>query len=267
MSTLSQTPRKSVEKTESVEISKKAPETVQAAYYGNSPEFYCKAKKYWSEAPATVNGMLGGLGHINTIDVEGSVNFLNGLKNISNNYALDCGAGIGRVSKNLLIPRFKKVDIVEQDENFSNAAKDYCKLKNIDDEVKELNSLQANAEFIGLCEVFNMGLQQFSPNPNKYDLIWSQWVLGHLTDHDLLQFFSRIKLGLTNSGYFVMKENTTSSGKIEVDDADSSVTRPLKVYEKILRDAGYRIVKKTKQQNFPKGLYPVYMIACKPICD
>ena len=37
----------------------------------------------------------------------------------------DCGAGIGRVTKHLLLPLFKTVDMVEQNQEFLNAAKAY----------------------------------------------------------------------------------------------------------------------------------------------
>lgn len=39
-------------------------------------EFYSKAKTYWKEVPATVDGMLGGYGHISNIDVSSSRKFL-----------------------------------------------------------------------------------------------------------------------------------------------------------------------------------------------
>ena len=38
---------------------------------------------------------------------------------------LDCGAGIGRVTKNLLLPLFDTVDMVEQNPEFLEKAKDY----------------------------------------------------------------------------------------------------------------------------------------------
>lgn len=38
--------------------------------------------------------------------------------------ALDCGAGIGRVSKNLLMNEFQTVDLVEQDEKFCEKARE-----------------------------------------------------------------------------------------------------------------------------------------------
>lgn len=241
---------------ESVEIQKETSATATTANTTSLPngnsnsgggckEFYGKAQKYWSEIPATVNGMLGGLGHISAIDVTGSTQFLRELKVPGRQYALDCGAGIGRVSKNLLMPLFAKVDLVEQDEHFAKTAKDYCK-----------------GEQLG--KIYNMGLQKFTPEEGKYDLIWSQWVLGHLPDDDLLEFYKRVRTGLAKGGYFVMKDNVTTSGKVEPDDEDSSMTRPLKTFETILRKAGFKIVKVSRQQGFPKGLYPVYMLACRP---
>lgn len=223
------------------------PKTITASVSADTSgkEFYGKAQKYWSEIPATVNGMLGGLGHISTIDVKGSKQFLKELKLPGQQNALDCGAGIGRVSKNLLMPLFAKVDLVEQDEHFAKTAKDYCK-----------------SEKLG--KIYNMGLQKFTPEEGKYDLIWSQWVLGHLPDNDLLEFYKRVKHGLAKGGYFVMKDNVTTSGKVELDEEDSSITRPLTTFETILRNAGFKIVKAIRQQGFPKGLYPVYMIACRP---
>ncbi|XP_064542517.1 alpha N-terminal protein methyltransferase 1 [Drosophila montana] len=213
------------------------------------PEFYNKAQKYWSEVPATVNGMLGGLGYINAIDIQGSKIFLRELKVPGKKLALDCGAGIGRVSCNLLIPLFETVDLVEQDAAFAEKARELCT-----SEAVRRNSLG---------EIYNLGLQEFSPT-SKYDLIWSQWVLGHLTDPDLVAFFRRMRLSLQLGAYFCIKENVSTSKEIIKDDEDSSVTRPLNLYERFLKEAGFRIVRKVRQQNFPKGLFPVYMIACKP---
>lgn len=185
--------------------------------------------------------MLGGLGYINAVDVQGSQNFLRELKLKHRRYALDCGAGIGRVSKNLLMPLFDKVDLVEQDATFAERAREYC--------TTDMGSTLSYPNKLG--EIYNSGLQEFTPSP--------------LTDEDLLNFFNRIKSSLVEGGLFVMKENVTKSNNTDKDETDSSVTRPLKVYENFLKKAGYRIVKMTKQQNLPRGLYPVYMIASRPL--
>ncbi|ALC42419.1 Ntmt, partial [Drosophila busckii] len=211
-------------------------------------EFYSKAQKYWSEVPATVNGMLGGLGYISAIDVQGSKNFIREIKVPGKRWALDCGAGIGRVSRNLLMPLFTKVDLVEQDPTFAEKARELC----AGDEARCNN----------FGQVYNVGLQEFVAE-HKYELIWSQWVLGHLTDPDLLAFFRRMRFALEPDAYFCIKENVSQTKAAVKDEEDSSVTRPLEIYERILKEAGFRIVRKVRQQNFPKGLFPVYMIACK----
>lgn len=41
---------------------------------------------------------------------------------------------------------------------------------------------------------FISGLQDFIPQENYYDLIWIQWVSGHLTDEDFVKFFQRCKV-------------------------------------------------------------------------
>lgn len=39
-------------------------------------KFYGDAVKYWGAIPATVDGMLGGYGHISNVDVTGSLAFV-----------------------------------------------------------------------------------------------------------------------------------------------------------------------------------------------
>lgn len=212
--------------------------------------FYGDAQKYWSGIAATDDGMLGGFGSISHIDVRGSINFLQELYKMKpapgRRVALDCGAGIGRVTKNLLIPLYQTVDAVEQDAKFASTIREYV------------------GASVKLGQVFNVGLQQFTPAAQKYDLIWSQWVLGHLTDDDLVEFFRRCIKGLARNGVMVIKENVTATESIDVDVVDSSVTRPLVLLKSLIVRSGMRIVRMTSQQNFPKGLFPVYMITLKP---
>ena len=61
-----------------------------------------------------------------------------------------------------------------------------------------------------------------------------------------------------------MKENVTSSGEIETDEEDSSVTRPPEVLRDIFNKANLKIVKEFKQNKFPKELYGVHMFALQP---
>ena len=58
--------------------------------------------------------MLGGYGQVHYTDIDTSAGFIDQYKDkFGHGRALDCGAGMGRVTKNLLLPRFAKVDMIE----------------------------------------------------------------------------------------------------------------------------------------------------------
>ncbi|XP_050361539.1 alpha N-terminal protein methyltransferase 1-like [Nymphalis io] len=212
---------------------------------------YKKASQYWADIPATLDGVLGGFGFISDIDIEGSTIFLKTILALENapkpSLALDCGAGIGRITKYLLAPLFERVDIIEPDEKFINAISSFV-----------------GENKIKIGTLYQTSLQKFEPE-RKYDIIWNQWVLGYLTDTDLIAYLSCCRDALSKNGVLIVKENVTSSGKIEIDETDSSVTRPLKQYLKIFKLAKLKRIKQSKQTNFPTGIFPVYMFALLPI--
>lgn len=214
-------------------------------------KFYSDAKDYWSQISPTVDGMLGGFERISPTDLNGSKAFLRpflkvGKGNTENHRALDCGSGIGRITKRLLLPMFDIVDMVELNQKFLDSARTF-----IGDDVSRIERC--------ICS----GLQEFTPEEGHYDLIWCQWVLGHLTEEHLVDFFRRCQKGLTQEGIMVIKENVSASGETEFDDLDSSFTRSKADYIAAIQKAGLTIIKEQKQKGFPKGLYAVFMFACK----
>ncbi|XP_044268524.1 N-terminal Xaa-Pro-Lys N-methyltransferase 1 isoform X2 [Tribolium madens] len=213
--------------------------------------FYSNAVQYWSEIPPTIDGMLGGFGHISQTDIRDSKLLLKQLFNSKEppgrEYALDCGAGIGRITKHLLCDFFDNVDLVEQNPKFLSQAEQYLGVK-----------LQEK-----IRNYYSVGLQSFKPETGKYDVIWCQWVLGHLTDLDLVTFLESCH-GLKLNGVIIIKENISSSDEIDKDERDSSVTRPLSLYREIFTKAGLDCYRQVKQRNFPKGLYTVYMFILRP---
>ncbi|KAF7237259.1 N-terminal Xaa-Pro-Lys N-methyltransferase 1 [Varanus komodoensis] len=213
-------------------------------------EFYSKAEKYWRDVPPTVDGMLGGYGHISSIDISSSRKFLlrflrDGPARTGTSRALDCGAGIGRITKRLLLPLFKEVDLVDVTEDFLSKARSY-----LGEEGRRVRNF------------FCCGLQDFSPEPSAYDVIWIQWVIGHLTDDHLASFLKRCRLGLRPHGIIVIKDNMAQEGVI-MDDVDSSVCRDLDVVRKIIRHAGLHLLAQEKQENFPDEIYHVYTLAMR----
>eukprot|EP00112_Aurelia_sp_Birch-Aquarium-sp1_P005632 Seg1641.20 transcript_id=Seg1641.20/GoldUCD/mRNA.D3Y31 product="N-terminal Xaa-Pro-Lys N-methyltransferase 1" protein_id=Seg1641.20/GoldUCD/D3Y31 len=211
-------------------------------------KWYGDAVKYWQDISADMEGMLGGYEKISPIDIEASRKFLKELKKRSiwdsgNDKTLDCGAGIGRVAKHLLVPLFKQVDLVEQNSEFLEAARTY--LGDSNDVVNEF---------------FAAGLQDFKPKDKSYDVIWLQWVVGHLTEDDFVSCLKRFKQGLKPGGVICIKDNVASVEAI-FDDNDSSVTRTHDQYIKIFKASGLNVRLKETQRNLPKELYKVNMYA------
>lgn len=237
---------------------------------------YDKSKDYWEKVDATVDGMLGGYGSISNRDVSTSAKFLSkffvplkerdalskaggdGLRSDKTSaskgsvrLALDCGAGIGRVTQRLLLQFADQVDLLEQNQAFLD---------------KSVELLDKNNSKIGLRICSN--LQSFDPADHErtYDLIWCQWVTGYLTDEDLTKFFIRCKNSLVpKHGMIVVKDNVTQGNEGTVDMDDSSVTRPREALLDIFKAAELQVVEQTRQQKFPRGLYPVYMFALRTL--
>ncbi len=137
----------------------------------NSEDWYGKSSKYWEEQSASIDGMLGGLGNLDGLDVETSRAFLERIlpENAKKGIALDCGAGIGRVTKHLLLPIFKSVDLLEQNEAY------------IDKSVVFLRDAHpTHSVDLRICT----GMQNFTPDcagtevslVGRYSLIWIQYV-------------------------------------------------------------------------------------------
>lgn len=95
--------------------------------------------------------------------------------------ALDCGAGIGRITKRLLLPLFNTVDLVDVTQEFLDKAKTY-----LGEESKRVGNY--------LCT----GLQDFVPESGRYDVIWIQWVIGE----------SASMVSISKQWFYVILEST-----------------------------------------------------------
>lgn len=85
---------------------------------------------------------------------------------------------------------------------------------------------EALREKLGAGSVFNTGLEDWTPvEGTVYDLVWTQWCVGHLTDDQLVEYLKRCAGTLAPDGVIVVKENLTTSGVDIFDENDSSVTR------------------------------------------
>lgn len=219
---------------------------------------YDDAVKYWSSVTADDDGVLGGFGHsvIPKVDVAGSLSFVRRLKelspstfpNSSGEFAkrgLDIGAGIGRVTMNVISRFVDYIDLVEPAEPLLRKAVDSLK-----DQPYE-------------CSYFATGLQDFL-FPHSYWVIWCQWCLGQVPDEPLVEFFIKASQSLSQGGLIIVKENQSTSDADIFDEQDSSVTRTDRKFRDIFEQAGLRLLLTSTQKGMPRGLFPVRMYALAP---
>jgi protein N-terminal methyltransferase len=220
---------------------------------GNTSSWYARASEYYEEnCPASLDGVLGGFGSISNLDLKGSKRFLEAVQkerpalDWSAGAGCECGAGIGRVTKGLLLPLgVQRCDLVESSARLLSEAP------------KHIGEPGAN-----LCRFYCTGLQEWTPRKQSYTIIWIQWVLCYLTDEDCVEFLKRCGEGLIpKNGVIVLKENTCDGEAFVLDNEDASVTRSVPYLLKLAQEAGLEVVTQQTQDTFPKEIYPVPMIA------
>lgn len=218
--------------------------------------WYGKAIAYWEKIPPTVDGVLGGLGVVHERDIRETAAFLSSLKEMGRARALDCGAGIGRISKALLISLFVTVDLVEPVEHMIQQAQAEL-LAEID------KRRDAGLKVGQLGELYREPMQKMVFT-HTYDLILVQWAAIYLHDEDFVAFFRRCKEALNAGGVIFFKDNVMeTSDKFLVDKDDSSLTRSDRHYKALFGRAGLTVVKEDHQRDWPKDLFPVKMFALR----
>eukprot|EP01036_Dinobryon_divergens_P043180 gene43180-57456_t len=100
--------------------------------------------------------------------------------------------------------------------------------------------------------------QDFAPAPNTYDVIWIQWVIGHIHDIDCMRFFERCAAGLKPNGVVILKDNTTEDWTFVVDKTDSSVSRAPAYITLLAKLSGLTLLLEARQKDFPTELFPVH---------
>ena len=137
----------------------------------SSARLHQAQRKFWDQKPATNEGVLDGFTEIAAPDERHSNGLIGQFKHLFRGRAnaIDLGGGNGRVSKGVLLPWFKKVDLVEQSGPLlAGAKKNVPKIRNF----------------------IHSGLQDFKFT-RRYDCIWVQWVLCYLDDDELMEFLRK----------------------------------------------------------------------------
>jgi protein N-terminal methyltransferase len=162
-------------------------------------DIYTNTRQYWDGKDALDTAMTNASMEQSDQDIRQNEEFL--LKSCvvparGNTRALDCGAGIGRITDKLLRRYFDEVDLVDANARFLDKAK---------------RRLTAGTPHRGIF--FHSDLRLFHPLPNRcYDVIWVQWVLMYMKDKDIIAFLKRCTSALKPGGYIIIKENINDAG-------------------------------------------------------
>lgn len=239
----------------------------QGVVEGDSTSWYARATSFYKDnCPSTVDGVLGGFASISEPDLIGSKEFINELESVRPEVrmwtrgdsaaattdgstklrACECGAGLGRVTKNLLLRLggIDNCDLVDSSAALLAAAPEY------------LGDAAASQ-----CRYFCTGLENWTPSANTYTIIWIQWVLSYLTDEDIVSFLRRCGESLTESGVIILKENICEESDFEVDAEDASVTRSLRYWKVLIQRSGMRVFHEKLPESLVEDIYPVPLLA------
>ena len=109
--------------------------------------------------------------------------------------ALDAGAGVGRVTKHVLLRRYERVTLLEPCERWLKQARRY------------LGNKRAQR-----CAFVSGRLENYAPSNISFDLIWIQWALQYLIDAHVVDALRRLAARLAPHGVMVLKENRPLAG-------------------------------------------------------
>lgn len=213
-------------------------------YYGDT--FYGKGEDFWRKTSNDLDGMLGGFTSTNKIELEYSEKFLCYLFNhldLGKERGADIGAGIGRITENILQKYYTKVDLIEPIASFIDVAKE----KLNDAERFRFIMLPAQKWIIS----------------DEYDCFWIQWVLMFLTDDDCIKLLVQCKNHLTNKGVIVVKENVSvrdlnaKRNKAAWNPEDHSLSRTYQHYLSLFKLAGLIVYREKQQPEWSIELQPL----------
>lgn len=241
-----------------------------------------KTMAFWAQQEASYDGVMGaGFGHLSAGDIENSRRLLtkviaSQLKAAATGRplrALDCGAGVGRVTRELLLHYFHEVDLIEPSRHLIDVARENLTAEAVSTAGQGGGGGGDRSPASGIpaghraVNFFNSGLQDFdwSPHVGRYDTIWIQGVAYLVTDADLGTLFRGAALALTPDGVIFVKENICDacSNGFDIDDEEASLTRSDLYFRRMFNKFNMEILDTLELYDVPE-LYRVMSYALRP---
>lgn len=212
-------------------------------YYGD--KFYLVGADFWRKQEKSNAGMLDGFTYTHDTDITFSRAILDRQvkgHNLGNQHCAEFGAGIGRITKNLLIEYFQEIDLIDPVKEFLDFAQ-----KDFGDRVK--------------LNLYPIGAQEWKAT-TKYDCFWIQWTLMYLTDDDAIKLLKDCKSHLKRYGKIFVKENGFPNDPDKSlaywNPDDHSFARSHESYLALFEKAGLTVVENLLQPDWGEDLLPLY---------
>ena len=173
--------------------------------------YYAANQTFWDEdgyAGSTDEEAMIGDATTSATDVEHSLKLIDELRakhpSLLLRTALDCGAGVGRVTKHVLLKRCEHVCLLEGCERWLKQARRYLGNKRAQSCKFVLGRLEESAAL----EACGVGSGRGGSSRGAlFDLIWIQWTLQYLVDADVVSTLRRLRSAISPNGRLVLKEN------------------------------------------------------------
>lgn len=244
------------------------------------PDWYARQISHWDkraeEKGLTYEAVIGESLSSDT-DIRDSKQFLLKLiphENFANGLvALDCAAGLGRVTTELLLHFFMEVDLLEPSQPLMDEARRLLTQPRTRD--SQENEHPADHRAVHFFQL-SFHEHRWSDLPHRYDVIWLQWAMDKLSDeHAVSMLVDARNWGLRRSDSLViLKENICAASLCSeagdfpdgyIIDDEPTITRSLAyLEEKIIKPGGFEIVDQAIQTDLDPALYPIYMLALRP---
>ncbi|OSX65299.1 hypothetical protein POSPLADRAFT_1039033 [Postia placenta MAD-698-R-SB12] len=268
---------------------------------------------YWASQPASYDGVLGGFGEgsLPRVDALGSRQFLlylmpelctvpSAIRPLDatetlprRTRVLEVGAGIGRVTADVLLHLASDIVLVEPVESLvqealkRGRASEMAASKTNGTSI-EWKGIAGKSKSVTFIQDTLQGMDPLRPSKSdkvlgrvgyipqeddldaSFDVVWCQWCLGSLSDADLVSFLKHSQAALRDpaKGLIIVKENCCTDAddggpSTVYDETDSSLTRSDLAWKNVFSEAGLRVVHEQVQRGFPSGLYTVKMYALR----
>jgi len=206
----------------------------------NETERIESLRAYWNDKKKSDLEYIIGKQELIDADEKGTQQLLLDLKaqNLihDDDYLMELAAGVGRITKNILVKWFSKIDTLEPSKVLADKIvalkKNYKQIKKI---------------YVTTGEDFKF--------ERKYNVIFATWLFGNINDYHALKLLIKCRENLDDNGIFVLKENISEDHTLVTTSGMTQKIRTLQCYKVLFSLAGFKEILNRNTKGWPSHCY------------